>query len=305
MINPRTLEAFRAVVRTGSTKNAAETLSVSQPGISRLIKSLEARLGYTLFERVSGRLVLTREGDALFEEVELYYSGLTRIEQVSREIGERQYKRLSVASLPTIGMRFLPELLSTLDIPDKKPLFTLSIMRSQNISKLLRTGQCDLGIISETSAETDLRIIREFNLDCFAILPKDHPLQKKNTVTWEQLSGFPFVGLDDSSIIGRRSAKAFSERGLETNLSMETHLTIAVSVAVGSGMGVSVVDPFAAIEHQRSGGITKALSEPIKFSIMVARPVNSGTSEHQTRFIRAFSAKVAAISAKENLTGEG
>ena len=54
-LNPRQIEAFRAVVLTGSVSAAASLISVTQPAVSRMIRDLQHQLG-----RHSARLLLRR-----------------------------------------------------------------------------------------------------------------------------------------------------------------------------------------------------------------------------------------------------
>src|SRR5258708_2301476 len=56
MLNPRQVEAFRAVMVTGSVKSAAKTMHVTQPAVSRLIRDLQLTLKLALFHRRGNRL---------------------------------------------------------------------------------------------------------------------------------------------------------------------------------------------------------------------------------------------------------
>jgi pimeloyl-ACP methyl ester carboxylesterase len=55
-IEPRQLEAFAAVLSTGSFTSAARLLARSQPAITRLVQELEACIGYPLFVRKGPRV---------------------------------------------------------------------------------------------------------------------------------------------------------------------------------------------------------------------------------------------------------
>lgn len=59
------LRAFEAAARTGSFTAAARELNVTQAAVSRLVRLLEERLGFPLFERHANALVLTERGRAL------------------------------------------------------------------------------------------------------------------------------------------------------------------------------------------------------------------------------------------------
>ncbi|WP_160018317.1 LysR family transcriptional regulator, partial [Raoultella sp. 18093] len=65
-MNLRQIEAFRAVMVTGSVSGAARLLHVSVPPISRLLSHTESRLGFALFERIKGRLHPTAEARRLY-----------------------------------------------------------------------------------------------------------------------------------------------------------------------------------------------------------------------------------------------
>ncbi|MEX7671402.1 LysR family transcriptional regulator, partial [Klebsiella pneumoniae] len=52
----RHLEIFYAVMTCGSLSRAAEALNISQPAASKALKSAEMKLGFTLFQRVRGKL---------------------------------------------------------------------------------------------------------------------------------------------------------------------------------------------------------------------------------------------------------
>lgn len=74
------IEAFRAVMLTGSMTQAARQLHTSQPQISRLIGQLENLTRFPLFDRGSGRLVPTPDGARFFQEVEKAFVGLAGLE---------------------------------------------------------------------------------------------------------------------------------------------------------------------------------------------------------------------------------
>ena len=55
----RQVEAFKAVIESGTISSAADLLHVSQPAMSKLIAHFEADTGLKLFDRDKGRLAPT------------------------------------------------------------------------------------------------------------------------------------------------------------------------------------------------------------------------------------------------------
>ena len=79
-LSPADLDAFVAVAETGSFRQAAQTLGVSQPTISARIRHLEAVLGVRLFHRTTRRVVITDAGERLRNGamIELLYATASR-----------------------------------------------------------------------------------------------------------------------------------------------------------------------------------------------------------------------------------
>ncbi len=97
------LRAFEAAGRLGSFAAAATELNVTQTAVSRLVKALEARLGFPLFSRRANALSLTDRGAALLP-------GLTAsFDDIARNVGRVRSlsQALTVAAGPSFAMRWL------------------------------------------------------------------------------------------------------------------------------------------------------------------------------------------------------
>ncbi|KAA0577517.1 LysR substrate-binding domain-containing protein [Azospirillum sp. Sh1] len=105
------LRAFEAAARHGSFTAAAAELHVSQAAISRLVKLLEERLGFALFDRRANALVLTERGRALQPALTEAFDGIARrVEQVS---AMRAGPVLTVGMGATVAVRWLIPRLSS------------------------------------------------------------------------------------------------------------------------------------------------------------------------------------------------
>ncbi|WP_343671204.1 LysR family transcriptional regulator [Chitinophaga sp.] len=99
-INLEWLRTFRAIYETGTLTSAAESLFISQPGVSLHLNSLENFTGYKLFDRSAKRMVPTERGKALYNFI---LEPLDKLQSVEQLFGRSSQADRSTISL---GMCF-------------------------------------------------------------------------------------------------------------------------------------------------------------------------------------------------------
>ncbi len=100
------LVAFESAARHMSFTRAAVELALTQGAVSRQIRTLEAIVGVSLFERVRRRVVLTDAGRLYLHDVR---EALARLGEATERVGAfgRAAAPLNLATLPTFGTRWL------------------------------------------------------------------------------------------------------------------------------------------------------------------------------------------------------
>jgi DNA-binding transcriptional LysR family regulator len=87
----RHIELFHAIYTTGSITNAAKMLHISQPSVSKVLTHAELQLGFHLFERIKGKLILTKKAEILFGEVDKIYQQISSIKNTTRNIKKWEF----------------------------------------------------------------------------------------------------------------------------------------------------------------------------------------------------------------------
>lgn len=96
MFNFEWLRTFKAIYESGTLTGAAQSLYISQPGVSLHLNSLEAYTGYKLFDRSAKRMVPTERGKVLYNFI---------LEPVSKlETAEQLFHKSSKADRATISI---------------------------------------------------------------------------------------------------------------------------------------------------------------------------------------------------------
>ena len=96
MVNLEWYRTFKAIYETGTLTGAAESLYVSQPGVSLHLGSLEAYVGYKLFDRTSRKMVSTERGKILYNYIQ---EALQKL-----ELAEKHFHRSTEKDTPTISI---------------------------------------------------------------------------------------------------------------------------------------------------------------------------------------------------------
>ena len=104
-INIRAISHFEAVARLGTVTKAAAELGISPSAVSQQIKLLEGQFGVKLFRREKRRLVLTPDGDKLFQTTTRAFSAIRNAR--SAITCERNTRNLTIRVSPSFGVRWL------------------------------------------------------------------------------------------------------------------------------------------------------------------------------------------------------
>lgn len=264
MIQSRQIEAFRAVMITGSMTSAAQTIHVTQPAISRLIRDLEAELSLTLFQRHGTSVTPTAEAESLLVEVERHFIGLGQIRSVADDIRTGRRASLRVAALPAMAAGFAPRFVAA--FCRSRPNLKVSIegLSSNAIRDGVAAGDYDVGITA-FPFERESLVIYPLHDRAVVAMPCDHPLASKKTVTPNDLRNQDFVLLNKP----RTHPIHNILHAVPRRQSIDTSLSTIACILVAEKMGIAIVDPFSASEYTGRGVVMRPLEPAITLGTAV------------------------------------
>ena len=175
------LEAFLTVVRTGSVTAAARLLYITQPALSRRLRTLEEELGYPLLLRGKGVRVaeLTEEGRAFVPLAEKYIQLWREARAIS---GEERKQVLRLSSVGSVSSYLLPEVFSA--FMDACPGCSLEFHHHHSFEAYdhVARDDVDLALISDDMFSREVRTIPLFREEMVLALspgekygPVNHP----------------------------------------------------------------------------------------------------------------------------------
>jgi len=235
------LTAFLAVVESGSFSEAAHRLHLTQPAVSKRIRSLENQLNARLFDRVGREVILTEAGRALIPSAERIVQEIREASQIVGNLSESVAGRLSMAISHHISLYRLPETLKRFIANHSDVELDLHFLESERAYQGVINRDLELAFVTLPSFLDKSLSMEPVWQDplCF-VVGKDHMLAGKTSVRLNELCYINAL-LPEKETFTYQIVKALFERHklpLRTSLPINFLETIKVMVSVGLGWSV-------------------------------------------------------------------
>lgn len=281
----RQLEAFRAVMETGSLSRAAEIMLVTQPAMSKIIQGLEAETGLQLFTRHRQRLHPTVEARILLNEAENVLHSLERVRRISHDLGSAALSDLTISAMAAAGINLLPKLLSDFQKQYPGSRSTLNIRSSPKLLELAVAQQFDVGFGLLNLDHHEVHSRHLMRLKAVVILPPDHRLEDADEVELADLRGENFISLGSYDRTASIVDRVFERAGISRRIVAQVELASAICEYVKQGAGVAIIDPLTAAGCMAQGLTQKLLTPPVFFDMYMLLPVRRPESLVRERFL--------------------
>ena len=147
------LRIFHAVADAGSLTHAGDTLHLSQSAVSRQIRALEESLNTTLFHRHARGLILTEQGELLFDATRSINKRLETTAARIRDSEEEVFGELKVTTTTAFGSLWLAPRLPKLY--EKYPDLKIDLMLEERVLDL-PMREADVAIRMKEPSQADL-----------------------------------------------------------------------------------------------------------------------------------------------------
>ncbi|MEJ1129750.1 LysR family transcriptional regulator [Variovorax sp. CCNWLW225] len=204
------LRALAAVAETGSFTLAAETLQLTQPAISHLIKRMEEEIGQPLVVR-GRRIQLTSAGQVMVETAVRALRLIDESVDACRSQSQLREGRVVLAVGHLTAGALLPPMLGRFS--QKHPTLATTLLDStaeQMISRLL-SQEADLGFGSDIGQKhSELATEPLFTERMALFVREDHPLAQRVVVDARHLEALPFIHVNPDANVWRSVSRQLS-----------------------------------------------------------------------------------------------
>jgi DNA-binding transcriptional LysR family regulator len=262
------LALFREIYWSGSVTGGAARLGVSQPSASRMLRHLEAQLGYALFERMDGRIRPTREAQVLIEDVDQIFLRVEKAASVARRLARGGGERLAVVCVHMLSTTVLPRVMGRLHRRFPELELELDTKGQMEQVSTLLSRAADLGIATGSEPPSSLAS-RVFGRSRFvAVLPASHPLASQEAVTLDDFARHPCILGSERDPLGALIRSVFTSRGIQPDVKLTVGSPLFCYEAVRTFGHMAIAGPMTTAAMGKRPGIAIRPIEPaVDFAI--------------------------------------
>lgn len=260
MVLPFTLQQlriFKAIASEKSFTQAAEILFVSQPSLSKQVKTLENHLGISLLNRTGNQIVLTEAGIVFLQYSERILALCEESCRALNDLKDGERGNLKVGASQTIGAYLIPRIVTLFAQSYPQINLHIDIDSTRIIAKKVANRSLDIALVGgdiPNNLKKNLEIEDFVQDELILIISKSHPFakKKKKKISKNDLYHLNFITLNSNSTIHKFINNILIQNNIQTtqfNVIMELNSIEAIKTAVSLGLGAAFVSS-SAIEKE-------------------------------------------------------
>lgn len=257
------LRYFVTIAETSSFTEAARRLHVSQPALSYQIKQLEHELGVRLFDRTSRKVSLSSDGRTFLP---LARGVLSKADEAAKVMEDRlgvETGEVALGTIPTVGTHVVPHVLAT--FRRHFPGVKIGILEkgSVELETAVLDGAIDVAIASGLTRPEALAVQPLVEEDLVLVVPLDHPLAFRPSVSLRELGNEQFILPGDSFTLSAQVVEACRHAGFAPSVAYHSGTLASVLSFVSHELGVAIVPRLALFGPEDPSLCVVPLTEPL------------------------------------------
>lgn len=236
------LEVFAIVCQTGSMTLAAQQLGLTQSAVSRLISTLEQRLGVALFERASRPLKPTSAGQKLAKAAERIIADAAEVPARLREASGGMLPELRLGLIDSLSDPMVPLLIKTLR--DRVGTISVATGFLEPLRQRFLARELDAIIGCDPLDDLDGFDRHELLQEKFIVVAPRGEVPFSDAVSFRQFAlGNPLIRSGAATRIAQRVDQQFRRMKLDVPNSFSCDTIESIMSLVAAGIGWSILTP--------------------------------------------------------------
>jgi len=241
-INLDLYNIFYAVAKNENITKAGNILHISQPAITKQIKNLEQELGFQLFIRTKRGVILTSNGQKVYEQVKEAMKYIKNIENISNSLNKLETGTLKIGTSKSLTKVFLIPVLEILHKKYPNIKAEIAIGPTCDLIKQLKEGKLDLLFTKFSNKKEDGILYDKIGeLHDTFICNNDYKELLGREVSLKEILKYPIILPTESSVTRMRLNNYFDNQFIKMDYKMEVASLSLVAnfTKIGYGIGIA------------------------------------------------------------------
>jgi len=254
------LKTFLVLAEVQSFTEAAEQLYMSQPAVSKKIKSLEDELGVPLFSRVGKKNYLTIQGKSFIQYAQTILNTYTIGKEHILQIENLEEGNVFFGATNFIGVYLIPEILARFKQKYSKIDINFTINSSKNLLKEFDKATIEFGFLSGyVNVSHDIFEVKKiFNDELKLIVSSSNLLAQCDHISLEELAAETFVLKKKTSSLHKYLATKLGDSFFDDKDILTISNQEGIKEAIIQNLGVSFMS-LRSIKYELELGLVKAI----------------------------------------------
>lgn len=227
------IRCFCKVAEFEHMSQAAVELGISQPNLSKTIRTLENELGYKLFDRDGRGIRLNRNGQVFWRHAR---KSMEELEEGVFELKRNNQEQTEIMMSLLSGYQIIP--LFFREIHKRMPNLKIKIFREE---LGYATPTWDMLIYSASDKQIGENEILLCEDELCVLVSQNHPLAKYENIDLMEIASEPMIGASNTGSIGNVIDDCCRKAGFEPNIIINTDNGMLTKQLVALNVGVALI----------------------------------------------------------------
>ncbi|MFC7064152.1 LysR family transcriptional regulator [Halobacillus seohaensis] len=236
----RQLSYFLEVAKYKSFTKASNELHISQPTLSKKVKSLEDELNIALIDRSARQITLTEAGEVAYEQAQIIVESLESFSTHLHDLMNVKKGKIKMGIPPLIGFLFFPKIIK--EFNSIYPDVEIKLMEhgANKVKKEVNDGLLDLGVVVLPADKKVFDIVPFIYEELMLFTHSSHPFAHRETVEVKDLEDESFILFSEDFALHDRIIQECRRAGFRPNVAYESSQWDFISGMIGENLGISI-----------------------------------------------------------------
>ncbi|PPA69901.1 LysR family transcriptional regulator [Jeotgalibacillus proteolyticus] len=250
----RQLLYFIEVARHRSFTKASRALHVTQPTLSKMVKSFEEELEVTLIDRSARQIVLTDAGEIVLQHAQNVVNSLEDLSASLYDVMNLKKGKIKIGLPPVISTLFFPTIIAEFQKEYPEVTVILAEDGAKKVEQKVLDGEVDLGFVLLPVNEDKFDVIPFVEQEIKLLVHEAHLLAHREVIDLIEVKDDPFLLLSKEFTLNSRTIEVCISEGFTPKIAYESSQWDFIVGMVEKNLGVTLM-PKLICDKVKSGPV--------------------------------------------------